>query len=209
MTTPNLSLKLLVDKKVTRVVFAEGGKSFVDFLFNLLSLPIGTVIKALKNGSMVGCIGNLYGSLENLNEAYMQPNENKGSLLNPRIPAPATEAPLLLPDSNPQPIKTKLLYRCPNHHPCVTDSKDYRCPWCSNNMSEQVAFIGMNDSAANSTSQGGYVKDLVTYMVTDDLSVSIMSMISGVAPLNKFNVKDLMCLRKRWWSLGLTRVWSC
>lgn len=131
MTTPNLSLKLLVDKKVTRVVFAEGGKSFVDFLFNLLSLPIGTVIKALKNGSMVGCIGNLYGSLENLNEAYMQPNQNKGSLLNPRIPAPATEAPLLLPDSNPQPIKTKLLYRCPNHHPCVTDRKDYRCPWCS------------------------------------------------------------------------------
>ncbi|KAF2294559.1 hypothetical protein GH714_012589 [Hevea brasiliensis] len=40
MNTPTLSLKLLVDKKASKVLFAEAGKDFVDFLFNLLSLPI-------------------------------------------------------------------------------------------------------------------------------------------------------------------------
>ncbi|KAJ9175660.1 hypothetical protein P3X46_014195 [Hevea brasiliensis] len=202
MNTPTLSLKLLVDKKASKVLFAEAGKDFVDFLFNLLSLPIGTVIRALTNGSMVGCIGNLYESLEKLNEAYMQPNQNKDSLLNPSILTPATEVPLMLPESDLQPMKRKL-YFCPNHHPCVTDHKNIKCMRCSCNMSEEVEFIRMNDSPANSTSQGGYVKGLVTYMVTDDLSVSIMSMITGVALLNKFNVKDFGVLEEKVVEFGI------
>ncbi|OMP02666.1 hypothetical protein COLO4_10947 [Corchorus olitorius] len=35
-----VSLKLLVDVRGQRVLFAEGGKDFVDFLFNILSLPL-------------------------------------------------------------------------------------------------------------------------------------------------------------------------
>ncbi|KAJ6333714.1 hypothetical protein OIU77_009567 [Salix suchowensis] len=83
MSTSTMSLKLLIDSKHNKVVFAEAGKDFVDFLLNLLSLPLGTVIQLITKSAMTGCIPNLYGSLENLDESYLQPNQNKDSLLKP------------------------------------------------------------------------------------------------------------------------------
>ncbi|KAH7841271.1 hypothetical protein Vadar_027781 [Vaccinium darrowii] len=51
-----VSLKLLIDTKAKRVLFAEAGKDFVDFLFNLLRLPVGTVVKLLTKQSMHGVV---------------------------------------------------------------------------------------------------------------------------------------------------------
>ncbi|KAK9189849.1 hypothetical protein WN943_018448 [Citrus x changshan-huyou] len=53
---PKMRLKLLIDRKDDRVIFAEASKDFVDFLFHLFSLPIGTAVKVLGPQSMVGCI---------------------------------------------------------------------------------------------------------------------------------------------------------
>ena len=75
--TSKVTLKLLIDTKGQRVLFAEAGKDFVDFLFYLLSLRVATVTKLLKKEGDVGCLTDLYQSLENLNETYMQPNQNK------------------------------------------------------------------------------------------------------------------------------------
>ncbi|KAI9156327.1 hypothetical protein LWI28_004418 [Acer negundo] len=94
--TSSMKLKLLIDTRAQKVLFAEAGKDFVDFLFYLLSLPVGSVIRLLKEKSLVGSFGKLYLSIEKLNETYMQPNQNKNSLLNPRAPICATEFPLLL-----------------------------------------------------------------------------------------------------------------
>jgi len=59
--------------------------------------------------------------------------------------------------------------------------------------------VGTNVSASTDTpasDQGGYVKGLVTYMVTDDLSVSPMSMMSVVGLLNKIDIKDFSVLEE-------------
>ncbi|KAI8539906.1 hypothetical protein RHMOL_Rhmol09G0219200 [Rhododendron molle] len=47
-----VSLKLLIDTDAKRVLFAEAGEDFVDFLRNLLALPVGPVIRILNNRSM-------------------------------------------------------------------------------------------------------------------------------------------------------------
>ncbi|GLT88982.1 hypothetical protein SLE2022_069870 [Rubroshorea leprosula] len=70
-----LSLKLLVDTKSHRVLFAEAGKEFVDFLFNLLSLPIGSVITILSKQGMVGSLGKLYESVKTLSDTYKQASQ--------------------------------------------------------------------------------------------------------------------------------------
>ncbi|XBI16507.1 hypothetical protein VPH35_058751 [Triticum aestivum] len=76
-TSANLSMKLLVevDRRGTprRVVYAEAGKDVVDFLLTFLTLPIGTVVKLLRRNSMpmVGCVGNLYGSVEKLPDDFI------------------------------------------------------------------------------------------------------------------------------------------
>ncbi|KAL5066734.1 hypothetical protein RYX36_017621 [Vicia faba] len=82
-STPKLTLKLVIDKENERVLFAEASKSVVDFLLSLLCLPLGTAVKLLGNSNMVGSIGNLYESVENLNHIYMLPNQTKDVLLNP------------------------------------------------------------------------------------------------------------------------------
>ncbi|XVE52739.1 hypothetical protein DITRI_Ditri02bG0147300 [Diplodiscus trichospermus] len=201
MAETKLSLKLLIDKKANKVLFAEAGKEFVDFLFYLLSLPVGTIINLLKSETMVGCIGNLYESLENLNEAYLQPNQHKNLLLKPDMPNVVIGVPLLLPDTSQDPAQRKYYncsyYRCSNGSRYVTNNPNTLCPSCGNSMSTEVSFVGMNPGKAGSTSEGGVVKGLATYMVMDDLTITPMSMISGIALLNKCNIKDFSALEER------------
>ncbi|CAN1269360.1 hypothetical protein LINPERPRIM_LOCUS13555 [Linum perenne] len=82
-TTTKVTLKLLIDKKSNKVLFAEAGKEFVDFLFSILSLPLGTVIRLLSKDQMVGCLGNLYQSIEELGDTFIQQSTSKDIVLNP------------------------------------------------------------------------------------------------------------------------------
>ncbi|KAJ0093166.1 hypothetical protein Patl1_27075 [Pistacia atlantica] len=52
MADTKVKLKLLVDKEAKIVLFAEAGKEFADFLFYLLSLPAGTIVRLLEKKNM-------------------------------------------------------------------------------------------------------------------------------------------------------------
>lgn len=84
-STSKVRLKLLIDTKCGRVLFAKAGKDLVAFLFYLIFLPVGAVVKLLKQESMLGCLSNLYESIENLSETCIQQNQNKNSVLNPLL----------------------------------------------------------------------------------------------------------------------------
>ncbi|KAJ6325318.1 hypothetical protein OIU76_012410 [Salix suchowensis] len=211
MAASTMSLKLLIDSKHNKVIFAEAGKDFVDFLLNLLSLPLGTVIQLLTKPAMTGCIANLYGSLENLDESYLQPNQNKDSLLKPTVAAQVTDPSFLLPGTHRKPEDQKLYY-CTRHPGSVSDSRNSVCSPCRSQgysncyLSQEVKFAGTKVSTSTDTAtsdQGGYVKGLVTYTVTDDLSVSPMSMVSVVGLLNKFYIKDFGVLKEKVVEFGI------
>ncbi|XP_019248478.1 PREDICTED: uncharacterized protein LOC109227737 [Nicotiana attenuata] len=184
MAESKVTMKLLIDSKTKRVMFAEAGKECIDFLFHILALPIGSVIRLLTTKGMVGCLGNLYESLENLDNMFIQPNQEKDILLKPKSAAYATSGPLLLADS---PVK-KQFYRCSynNNHNYTTDDPRTRCP------SENVVATG-----------GGLVKGVVTYMVLDNLVVKPMSTISSITLLNEFSVKDVGILKEKVVTLGM------
>ncbi|KAI8021468.1 hypothetical protein LOK49_LG03G03389 [Camellia lanceoleosa] len=187
-TSKKVSLKLLIDTKANKVLFAEAGKDFVDFLFNLLSLPVGTVTRILTKHSMVGCLGNLYDSIENLNNTYLQPNQNKDSLLKS---IRAAQLPLLLTgDISPD----KKFYICKSFHHNVADDPNAVCPNCNHYMSTGVPYIAP---------KAGFVKEVVTYMVMDDLAVKPMSNISSISLLNEFSVKEVGALQERVVYLGM------
>ncbi|KAK9123034.1 hypothetical protein Sjap_012636 [Stephania japonica] len=67
-----VTVKLLVDRTANKVLFAEAGKDFVDFLIGLLSLPLASVIRVLTKEKMVGTLGELYESVDNLDKTYIQ-----------------------------------------------------------------------------------------------------------------------------------------
>jgi hypothetical protein len=102
-----LSMKLLIDTKAQRVVFAEVGKDAVDFLFSLLSLPIATAVRLVGEGSVAGSVSSLYASVEGLDGIYVLPGAAKDALLRPTVvaasPAFSASSSLLLPAPDEQP----------------------------------------------------------------------------------------------------------
>lgn len=171
-----------------------------------MALPLGSVIRLLKNHSMAGSIGNLYESIGNLSNTYVQPGLDKNILLNPEPPnLPFGEDyPLLLlqNDATPKPMK---FYTCSgsSSHMYVTDVAGAACPSCKNGMTIERIYVAKKPKSSSSVGGGGFVKGVVTYTVMDDLVVKPMSTISSIALLNKFNVRDVGDLEERVVQVGL------
>jgi hypothetical protein len=98
MATTEISLKLFMDKKGRRVLFAEADKKFVDFLLSIFTLPVGVVTRLLKErGGMVGCLPSLYQSIEDMSVTHIKPDKSKSFLLEPKVML-CPKVPLLLPN---------------------------------------------------------------------------------------------------------------
>ncbi|XP_057523118.1 uncharacterized protein LOC130802995 [Amaranthus tricolor] len=188
-------LKLLIDSKTNKVLFAESGKDFVDFLFHIMSLPVGTIIRLLTAKGMVGCLGSLYNSIETLSTDYFQPNLNKNTLLKPTV---SVNVPLLsLNGANT--ASHKKMYLCCYCRRNYTDCSGVKCKSCNQQMSTELNYIAPPADSQNASSSigigsDGYVKGVVTYMVMDNLEVKPMSTISSITLMNKFGVKDVSLL---------------
>ncbi|KAK1355396.1 Tyramine N-feruloyltransferase [Heracleum sosnowskyi] len=194
-----ISLKLLVDRNAKRVIFGEAGKEFVDFLFNFLSLPVGTVVKLLSKDKMVGSLGKIYESIEAMHANYMEPNLNKEHVLNPKVSSSyLANSPFLLGyKTNDELNDSTVFYRCSysSSHSYVSKDQQAVCPSCKHYMNSGLTFVhGPGKEAAKVEKGTGYVKGLVTYMVMDDLIVKPMSTISSITLLSTFKVKDLGAL---------------
>ncbi|CAN1131056.1 hypothetical protein LINPERHAP2_LOCUS6178 [Linum perenne] len=216
--TTKVTLKLLIDKKTNKVLFAEAGKEFVDFLCSILSFPLGTVIKLLSRTQMVGCLGNLYQSIENLSDTFIQPSTNKDSVLNPKAPlcSNGSNTTFLLSGGDIAPIGK--FYMCGSYHRYVADNpQQATCPQCRGKMNHEIPFVdttgtaavaggaaGSNNGGGNQNNEGGgFVKGVVTYMVMDDLEVKPMSTISSITLLNKFNIQQVGALEEKVVELGM------
>jgi len=144
MAATKVSLKLLIDTKSQRVLFAEADKKFVDFLFSIFTLPVGTVTKLLQKQNMSGCLHSLYESIENLSDIYIQPDQDKDFLLNPKVAISGAEVPLLLPSveqSNP----SRKFYRCRSNHGYVSHDQRSICPVCRSSMSRFLVEVERED----------------------------------------------------------------
>ncbi|XP_030932244.1 uncharacterized protein LOC115958024 isoform X1 [Quercus lobata] len=211
MEETKVSLKLLIDRENQRVLYAEAGKDFIDFLFHILVLPVGSYMPLLKKPEMVGSFHNIYVSIENLSSSYLKPYAKKETILKPKIhiyDSTAGSVPRLLPNIESS-ISTKF-YRCSNDYSrqCgkyVAYDLSSICPSCKLAMSRELSFVDQ-PSATNmeSSSEEGYVKGLVSYMVMDDLEIKPMSIISStITLLNTFNVKEIGALEEKVANLGM------
>ncbi|KAL1558175.1 hypothetical protein AAHA92_08671 [Salvia divinorum] len=203
MSNSKVSMKLLIDTKEKRVLFAEAGKDCIDFLFHLLSLPVATVISLLKAHGMVGSLPNLYQSLESLNDTYILPDQKKDTYLKPMPTVSSSSVPLLALTGAGK--SQKKFYRCGSCFGYVSDERGATCPSCFLDMSSNITYVA--PPAAKSSSEGvGLVKGVVTYMVMDDLMIKPMSTISSITMLNKFNIKEVGALEEKVVTLGMTEA---
>jgi hypothetical protein len=71
-TKSTIEVKLFVDKEKRKVLFAESDKEFVDVLFGFLTMPLGAVVRLLDKQSRMGCLDEVYKSVEDLSTDYFQ-----------------------------------------------------------------------------------------------------------------------------------------
>ncbi|KAK9998597.1 hypothetical protein SO802_018200 [Lithocarpus litseifolius] len=183
-SSKTITLNLLVDNSSNKVVYAEAGKEFVDFLFGLLQIPLGSIMGLLWNYGMAsgsGSLSKVYESIQNLDPCYVQPNLTKDSLLRPN-PAfsSATYTPQLLLNFVPPNQKTS------------TEAQSTHFAFSPSPF--RASVYSPTPSRHKET---GYVRRAVTFMVMDDLMVKPMSTISTISLLNDLNIKDISSLQEK------------
>ncbi|TXG49691.1 hypothetical protein EZV62_025566 [Acer yangbiense] len=79
MGNTKVKLKLLIDTKCQKVVFAEASKDFFELIFKAISTTVisvvGNVVFRLKKKHEVGCLNKFLQSIEKLRENEMPPDE--------------------------------------------------------------------------------------------------------------------------------------
>ncbi|KAK1373694.1 putative DNA polymerase zeta catalytic subunit [Heracleum sosnowskyi] len=165
-----VSLKLLVDNSTQKVVFAEAGKDFVDFLFGLLEIPLGSLLNHLANQGMCESwtLSKVYQSVDKLDKEYLQPDQTKTSLLHPQMSSSNTKG---------APLMQQLGYR--------------------KSQSSSSSYYGSSNRSDDKKEVDGYVKESVTYMISDDLTVKPVSSISSISLINSLGVKDIATLEEK------------
>ncbi|KAF8758041.1 hypothetical protein HU200_010796 [Digitaria exilis] len=78
----DVKIRVLQAKNSSSLLYAEVGDDFVDLLFGLLSVPLGSMIKTFGQGTSKGCLDNLYSSINGSAKECMKP-ECRSLLLAP------------------------------------------------------------------------------------------------------------------------------
>ncbi|KAF6160978.1 hypothetical protein GIB67_007619 [Kingdonia uniflora] len=74
----------MVDKETNRAVFAETKPDFVDLLLSFFTLPMGTItrlVSKLSSPTAIGCMKNLYNSVETLPQYHFKTRACKNIML--------------------------------------------------------------------------------------------------------------------------------
>ncbi|CAL1393445.1 unnamed protein product [Linum trigynum] len=194
-----MKLKLIVDKKRNKVIYAEAQKDFVDLLIYLLSLPLSAVVKYLDSTTVPGSIGKLHRSVDSIMKAgYIKPSHDDKKHLTAAgyssilVPHLLTHVPILprLTSASPGAV-TRTLYNCQKNHRHVKEmAASVWCMYCGTEMNTEVEFS--ESSSTRVVVEADYVKDMVPYMVADDLSVSPLNSASVFASLDGCHPGDMV-----------------
>ncbi|XBI95865.1 hypothetical protein VPH35_032237 [Triticum aestivum] len=180
---PTVAVKLFVDKEKRRVLFAESDKEFVDVLFSFLTLPLGRIVRLFDKQSQVGCLDELYKSVESLGQCHFQAKACKAMLLAPLNAAAAHchRLQVKIGDSNP-------VYHCTNpfcSYTLFSSVPDAVCS-CGNVVQYIEEWTTQNPRVA--------VEDVVfgisgsKFIITDDLQVSLASTKAMFSLMEQFGI---------------------
>ncbi|XP_022852202.1 uncharacterized protein LOC111373851 [Olea europaea var. sylvestris] len=80
LTSPNhteFPVKLMLSKSQNKILGLLVREDFIDFLFSFFTIPLGSVVKLLDLNSGVGCVDNLYRTVENLDSELLAIPKNE------------------------------------------------------------------------------------------------------------------------------------
>ncbi|QHO54005.1 uncharacterized protein LOC107474963 [Arachis duranensis] len=170
------TLRLLVDREKNRVVVAEASGDFIDTLFSFLTLPLGTIIRLLSNNQQhdqpaeLGCISNLYQSVENSSVEVFWNHICKEMLLRPQNNCEPLCRKLKLNVDDTESLRYFMCSNCKKGSNWLLSTfTGASCCSCGKSMDKEMKLLG--DSEDETHTDGVFVKGEAMYFILDDLRV--------------------------------------
>ncbi|KAL5580857.1 hypothetical protein UlMin_013299 [Ulmus minor] len=201
----DFSIKVYVDAKKNRVVYAECGGDFVDVLLSFLTTPLGTIVSLARSQSLpteMGCLRNLYTTVENMDVQNFHSRACKTMLLEPRNSAENHCMNLKLKVDDTLGIK----YCCSSdkctflNYPLVSHYSDEFCG-CGKSMNRKVTL-----SQESKNVGGSFVKEDIGFIITDDLQVLRVSSNVCFSLYSKLGIMDRRTLDVRSLNVGANEI---
>lgn len=156
-------VKVVRRKSNEQILFVEGDENLSDFILSFLTIPLGGVVLMFEGLSFLCCMDNLYNSMTELNpDRCLRSQYVKDRLCEPQVGMhlELRNQILLIGETN----SSGYIIHCKDHK-------------------KEVIFVD-----PKSPISGGFLRGPTSFMVTDDLVVSPMSLISGLAYLERMKV---------------------
>ncbi|XP_058764026.1 uncharacterized protein LOC131637460 [Vicia villosa] len=194
-TEEYVSLKLVLNEKGNKVLFAEAGKDFVDILCSFLTMPLGTIARLVEKESSIGpvtlgCLNSLYQSVADLDESCFYNDAVKQMLLQPSNFAEDYCNTLKLNIDDTPPTKywaCNYFSKCGIYHN-LTVSPNNVCG-CGYSLTGPVF---------PKHCRKGFVNGVATFVITDDLIVMPSCIdYSSFGLLLEFGIKNTSLLKER------------
>lgn len=161
-------LKLIVCKSKNKAIYAEATEDFVNLLCSFLTFPLGYVFGEFPSLSFKGCINNFYKTIKEFDSKQFMAEEMKKAIVYPKL------APGL-------PVSTKLI--------AIKEAVDpsYSTLHSLLNVRSQSLEPKSNTSGQAEDCKG-FIKGPSMFMVTDNLTITPLSAISGLSLINKLRI---------------------
>ncbi|XP_058764025.1 uncharacterized protein LOC131637459 [Vicia villosa] len=175
-----ITVKLVIRKTDGKILYAQGGHDFADFLISFLTFPLGGVARMFGGNFALGCIDVLYNSITTLDEnMYFLTQEAKNRIVDPHLAPHFGLSKQILPI-----CQARSWFYCHDDY-YITCKSTYVSNFFGESMDRKTVWV---ESIVNN-----YVKGPRTYIVTDDLVVTECSPTSVLRLINHFEtpLKDL------------------
>ncbi|KAD4178049.1 hypothetical protein E3N88_26640 [Mikania micrantha] len=183
-TSKSLTLTVTAQKSSSKCLFADANSDFVEFLFGFLEIPLGYMIGELMNGSSsFESLNNLYSSISSMATGeYIKSFDLKNMLLHPELMHTKLSEKQIFPlsvfrDSNYNYCHTYL--ECGIFSAYMTHSSRLK-----GHEKEMLCSCYLKDSRVD----GRYLKESAKFMVTDDLVITPLSLLSSITMLRFGNL---------------------
>ncbi|EFJ06830.1 hypothetical protein SELMODRAFT_430394 [Selaginella moellendorffii] len=214
-----MKVTLVCKKSDRRILYLEASKECVDVLFSFLLLPVGSSMKLVHGEAQVG-VARIFTSVQQMDDAVM--HVDKKLLVDPQAPEGFMDKLLgienALASSGGAAASFKpsdhSFYRCSSGRLCpaiAMDDNTQRCTTCGFVMNVPVQVLASPAAATRpakppSSSSQGFVKENVTFMITDDLQIFPVSVAKSVALMSMYKVEAVSDLETIELQLGPVEV---
>lgn len=202
---PKFTLRLIVDEEKKKVVLAEACRDFVDVLFSLLTLPLGTIVRLLKihRKSEIGCFTNLYQSVVDMDIEDFKTEACKKMLLYPRS---VKEVQCKRLKVNINPTEDIKCFKCSSYCGLYSNFSTSRCH-CGALTNKDIQLENEELLAGQTEDANGvFVNGRFSFIITDDLKVAVKSTDLVLKMLNSLGCADVSKLEEKLVDIGFEEV---